>query len=94
MEKIGLAIIGSGQISLQNHLPGFALIPQVEVLAHCDNNPAVLQKAAQQTGIKLAFTDYREMLARPEVDAVVVATPNFWHGPQVLSGSNTGTVYP
>jgi len=78
---IGVAIIGSGQIALANHLPGFALCPDTKVVALCDSNPAVLQKAASLTGITATYSDYREAIARDDVNAVLIATPNFMHAP-------------
>jgi predicted dehydrogenase len=81
MKQIGVGIIGCGGIVLQNHLPGLALCPEAKVVALCDSNPAVLQKAGQQTGITAAFSDYHELLARPEVNAVIIATPNCVHAP-------------
>ena len=82
MSNIGVAIIGSGAIALANHLPGFALCPQTRVVALCDTDPKTLEKAAAQTGIRHSYTDYREVLKRDDVNAVVIATPNFTH-PQI-----------
>jgi predicted dehydrogenase len=83
MEPIGVAIIGTGSIALANHLPGLALCPQAKVVALCDENEATLERAAQQTGIKWTYTDYRNLLKRNDVDAVIIATPNFTHPPIV-----------
>ena len=83
MEKIGVAIIGSGAIALANHLPGLALSPQARVVALCDSDPATLAKAKQATGVTATFTDYRDAIAHENVDAVIIATPNFLHPPIV-----------
>ncbi len=90
MDKIGVALIGSGGISLANHLPGIRRCSQAQVVALCDNNPAVLEKASLQSGITATYSDYHEVLARPEVDAVIVATPNFTHAPIVLAAVAAG----
>ena len=76
---IGIGIIGSGQVTLQNHLPGIALCPDAHVVALCDADAATLQKASQSSGINAVYTDHRELLKRADVDAVIVATPNFTH---------------
>jgi predicted dehydrogenase len=83
MQQIGVAIIGTGQIALANHLPGLALHPAAKVVALCDSNPATLEAASHQTGVQATFTDYKQAIAHPEVNAVIVATPNFLH-PQIL----------
>jgi predicted dehydrogenase len=87
---IGVGIIGSGQIALANHMPGFALCPDAKVVALCDSNPATLEKASQSTGIKNTYSDYRELLKRDDVNAVVVATPNFMHAPITLAAVAAG----
>jgi predicted dehydrogenase len=90
VKKIGVAMIGCGGIALQNHLPGFALCPQAQVVALCDTSPAVLERAKTQTGISAAFSDYQEALKHPAVDAVVIATPNFTHAPITLTAVKAG----
>lgn len=87
---IGVAVIGSGQISLANHLPGFALCPDTKVVALCDSNPEVLEKAGRQTGITALYRDYHEVLRRDDVNAVVIATPNFLHAPIALAAIAAG----
>lgn len=81
MPALRLAIIGCGGITLQNHLPGFALCPDTRVTALCDADPAALERARQQTGVAVASTRFEEIVARDDVDAVVIATPNFTHAP-------------
>ena len=90
MKPIGVAIIGCGGITLQNHLPGLALCPETRVVALCDNDPATLERACQQTGLKAASTRYEEIVNRSEVDAVIIATPNFTHAPIALAAIAAG----
>ncbi len=90
MRKIGVAMIGCGGIALQNHLPGIALCPQARVVALCDSNPAVLDKAKQQSGVSATFTDWHQAIAHPEVDAVIIATPNVFHSPIALEAIKAG----
>lgn len=81
MNTIGVAIIGCGGITLQNHLPGLALCKDTRVVALCDNNPATLEKASRDTGINVTSTSYEEIVKRDDVQAVIIATPNISHGP-------------
>ena len=90
MKPIGIAIIGCGGITLQNHLPGLALCPEARVVALCDSDAATLQKASEQTGVKITATKYEEIAKRDEVDAVIVATPNFLHAPIALTAIAAG----
>ena len=85
MSVIRIGIVGSGAIALANHMPGFALCPQARVVALCDNDPATLQRASQQTGIAATFSDYNQLLDKADLDAVVIATPNAFHAPIALA---------
>src|ERR1700677_3550510 len=90
MKQIGIGIVGCGGIVLQNHLPGLALCPEARVVALCDTNPAVLQKASQQTGIKAVFAKFEDLIARTDVNAVIIATPNVFHAPIALAAIAAG----
>ena len=85
MKPLGVAIIGCGGITLQNHLPGLALCPDVKVVALCDSNAASLETARQQTGVTVTSTDYNEIVKRDDVNAVIIATPNITHPPIALA---------
>jgi predicted dehydrogenase len=90
MKKIGVGIIGCGGITLQNHLPGLAICPDVSVTALCDSDPATLEKAKAACPKANTFTDYRDALAAKNVDAVIIATPNFVHAPIAMAAISAG----
>jgi predicted dehydrogenase len=90
MNKIGVAMVGCGGIALANHLPGLALCPNAKVVALCDNDPVVPQRASQQTGVNVTSTKYEEILIRDDVHAIIIATPNFVHAPIALAAIATG----
>jgi predicted dehydrogenase len=81
---LNFAIIGCGGITLQNHLPGLALCPDVKLTALCDADPATLERARQQTGVTVVSADHREIVKREDIHAVIIATPNFTHPPIAL----------
>src|SRR5688572_11848385 len=87
---IGVGIIGAGGIALANHLPGFAHCPDTKVVALCDANPQVLEEAKKKTGVSAVDTDYRKLVARSDVHAVVIATPNHVHAPMALAAIEAG----
>lgn len=90
MKTIGVAIIGCGGITLQNHLPGLAMCPEARVVALCDTDPATLQKASQATGVTVCTNDYSQVVTRDDVDAVIIATPNITHAPIALAAIAAG----
>ena len=90
MSTLNFAIIGAGGISLQNHLPGLALCPDVRVHAVCDANPATLDQARSLTGAPVAAADWRDVVARDDVHAVIIATPNFLHPDVAIAAARSG----
>jgi len=88
--NIRFAIVGCGGITLQNHLPGLALCKDASLTAICDADAATLERARQQTGVAAASTDYREIVRRDDVDAVIIATPNFTHAAIALEAIARG----
>jgi predicted dehydrogenase len=88
--KFRVGIIGSGSIAQVVHIPGWKALPDVEIAAIADIDPAAARKAAEQVGpqVKL-FTDYREML-KLGLDAVDICTPNQVHAPAALAALDSG----
>ena len=73
-KKLKIGIIGSGGIARGAHMKGYASIPDLcEMVAVCDINAENAQKAADEYGVGKIYTDYKDMLADPEIDAVSVA---------------------
>ena len=90
MSTLNFAIIGSGGITLQNHLPGLALCKDVRVSALCDTNPATLEAARAKVGDVAISTSYEEIVKRDDVHAVIIATPNFSHKAIALAAIANG----
>jgi predicted dehydrogenase len=74
-EKIRLGLIGasvSGTWSSRSHLPALQASADVELTAVCTTKADSAEAARQAYGARLAFDDYRKMIASPEIDAVAV----------------------
>lgn len=74
-EKIRLGFVGANIRSTwasQSHFPALLASPDVEMTAVCTTRPESAEEAREAFGAKLAFHDYREMAASPEIDAVAV----------------------
>src|SRR5688572_15417842 len=73
--KIRLGFIGANVKSTwasQSHYPALAASPDVEMTAVCTTRAETAEAARKAFGAKLAFTDYRTMVASKEIDAVAV----------------------
>jgi len=80
--SIRYGIIGTGMMGIE-HMRNVALLPDAEVAAAADPNERSRSWAASAAPGVGVFSDYRQMLDRVEVDAVIIATPNHTH-PTVL----------
>ncbi|MDI1249351.1 MAG: Gfo/Idh/MocA family oxidoreductase [Lacunisphaera sp.] len=67
----------------KNHLTSLRALPGVRIVAVCDPDTAVLARITAQLAkdglTPRPYTDLRELLASPDIDAVTIATPNHWH---------------
>lgn len=79
MEKIKIAVIGCGTIANSAHIPSYMQNPDAEIKYFCDIIPERAEAAVKKYGCGTAVTDYREVLADPEIVAVSVCTPNYAH---------------
>src|SRR6202049_3036428 len=74
-DKIRLGLIGasvSGTWSSRSHLPAVQASSEVELTAVCTTRAQSAEAARQAYGARLAFDDYRKMIASPEIDAIAV----------------------
>ena len=82
---IGAGIMGSGDAESALKVPG------VKLVAVADIYEGRLERAKERWGNDLFTTrDYREILARPDIDAVIVGTPDHWHAPISIDAMNAG----
>jgi predicted dehydrogenase len=83
-KRITLGFIGVGRHGL-GLLPRFRQEPDVQVLAVCDVDRTRRDNAKRLVGPDCAaYNDHRELLARRDIDAVVIATPDHWHAIQAI----------
>lgn len=79
LSRVRVGIIGAGAVSDFHHVPGIRLDPRATLAAVCDPNQALLDQRKNEWGSAQYTTDFHEVARNPDVDAVVIATPNFTH---------------
>ena len=102
-KKVSVGLIGLGRQTQIVNIPGFLSLDNCQVVAICDVDSWRLQKAKDQIESHYArqrasgsfkgcatFRDFRDLLARPEIDAIFVGTPDHWHVPISLAAMRAG----
>ena len=83
--RITLGLIGCGNMGTSN-ARSFLNLKDCQVVAACDVDKNHLQNAVNVVNKHYsnkdckAYHDFRELLARADIDAVMIATPDHWHG--------------
>ena len=89
-DAIRIAVIGTGGMGIGD-VDTALLVDGVEVVAACDLYDGRLLRAKELWGKDLFTTkDYREILQRPDIDAVINATTDHWHQKICLDAMESG----
>jgi myo-inositol 2-dehydrogenase/D-chiro-inositol 1-dehydrogenase len=101
--RVTIGMIGMGRQAYYSNVKSFLGFPDVQVVAVCDVDAWRLQNARQAVEDRYAkdraagtfrgcgtFHDFRDLLARPEIDAVMVSTPDHWHVPIAIAAVKAG----
>jgi myo-inositol 2-dehydrogenase/D-chiro-inositol 1-dehydrogenase len=95
-KKIGIGMIGMGRQAYHANLPAFLKSPDCVVIAICDVDSWRLEQGLQavqkhyQKQAAKGYRDFRELLADPNVDAVMISTPDHWHVPMAIAAVKAG----
>lgn len=101
--RITVGVIGTGRQSMGLNLPGFFALPDAQVVAVCDVDRWRLAEAKKFVEAHYAkgthsgqyagcatTGDFREILSRKDIDAVMIATPDHWHVPMGILAARAG----
>ena len=101
-DRVGIGVIGNG-IQSRGHVGGLLNRPDVQLLAVCDvdtNRRTETKRTVDEYYAKKseggtskgvdAYNDFRELLARKDIDAVVIVTPDHWHALITIAAANAG----
>ncbi len=89
--KIRIGVIGAGNIFRSRHFPGLAKIGEAEVAAVCNRSKASGRRISKEFGLEPdILTDPYELIARDDLDAVMIGTWPYKHCPFVLASLEAG----
>ena len=88
--RVKVGILGCGPVAQAAHFESAVKARNVELYASCDVSDDLLTRRAATYGPLKTFRDYDEMLADPDLDAVVIATSDAFHVPASISALEAG----
>ncbi len=89
MRKVAIGLIGCGTWG-RIHARAYAASNSARLAAVCDQDAARAAALASEFGAGEGGTDWRALIARPDIEAVGIATPDFAHGEIVLAALEGG----
>jgi predicted dehydrogenase len=89
--RIRVGLVGCGEVTQIVHWPSlYHLADRYEVTALCDVSSTVLRELGTLWNVRNLTTDYRQLVARTDVDAVLIANPNAFHAEVTLAAIAAG----
>jgi predicted dehydrogenase len=89
--RIRVGFVGCGEVTQILHRPTlYQLSDHFEVTALCDVSSSILEQLGKLWSVQTLTTDYRELVARSDVDAVLIANPNAFHSEVALGAIAAG----
>jgi myo-inositol 2-dehydrogenase/D-chiro-inositol 1-dehydrogenase len=89
--RLRAGLIGAGTIAFSAHLPAHRkLRDRIELVAVADIRVDNAERAAREFGAESHYADYRDLLAREDLDFVDICTPEFLHAEQVEAAAAAG----
>jgi predicted dehydrogenase len=89
-KPLRVGLIGAGANTRTRHIPGLRALPDVEIVAVCNRRPASTAAVAREHGIQRTYEQWEEVVAAPDVDAVVIGTWPYLHHPITLAALEVG----
>ena len=90
MDRVTFGLIGTGGIAQSQHLPNIPRAPHIRLKTICDRRADVLASVQKKYEVLSAVTDADELLADPEITAVIVATREDAQAPLTIRALEAG----
>ena len=90
MRQTGFGVIGTGIVGGAWHAHVYHRLPQSRLVAVCDLDEGRARDIAERYGVRHVYTDYRDLLARDDIAAVSIATPDFAHRDLAVAAAKAG----
>lgn len=87
--KVKFGVVGASPMGMY-HITSVANHPKMDLVAICDKEADRCENAVRLTGVKKAYTDWRELIADPEIEAVVLCVPDQLHAEMTIAALEAG----
>src|SRR5437870_8835530 len=88
--RLRIGLIGAGNNTLARHIPGLHAEADVEIVAVCNRRPQSTAAVARDYGIPRTFVRWEDLVADPDIDAVVIGTWPYLHCPITVAALAAG----
>jgi len=88
-DPIRFGVIGAGLWG-EVHAEIYSSHPYTTLAAVCDRDSKRAKQVAERYGAEQVYTDFRDLVADPGIDAVAVVTPDFAHRDPILAAAEAG----
>ena len=100
-DRVNVAMIGCGKMANSYHIPQLLQQPDVQLVAVCEVDTTRREWAAERVNQKYSdtkqdfkgcstYVDFRDVIAREDIDAVCIATPDHWHAIPLIEACKAG----
>src|SRR4051794_41603076 len=88
--SLRVGLVGAGDNTRRRHIPGLRAQPTVEVVAVCNRRPESTEAVARDFAIPRTFSRWQDLVADPDIDAVLIGTWPYLHCPITLAALAAG----
>lgn len=89
-KTVRIAVVGGGNVAQVAHLPVYRNHPDVALVALVEEDPVKRRNLARRYGFEKSYDDLTRMLAKEDIDAVDICTPNYLHAPMAIAALRAG----
>lgn len=89
-QKLRIGLIGAGKNMRARHVPGLRAIAGVEIVAVCNRRPSSTLAAARELEIPRTYEHWQDLVADPDIDAIVIGTWPYLHCAITLAALEVG----
>jgi predicted dehydrogenase len=89
-QRLRIGVLGAGQIAQAAHFESCTKARNADLGAICDVADDLRERMAVTHGVEKTYADYDDMLADPDIDAVIIATADVFHVPASIRALEAG----